>query len=221
MAKYVMSDLHGCYDKFIKMIELIKFNENDELYILGDIFDRNTKPLEIYDYIISNKNITLLKGNHEKMFEEYFETGDLSLWYYNGGGATLSSINERGQMFQYELYKFVRSLPIIKVVDKFILVHAGLYLPKDVNSLKLEELLELQEEDINLWSRDNIYSNVKYKDYKIICGHTPAQTINNNYKDVKIIHTEGHIYIDCGACFESANGKLACLRLNDMKEFYI
>ena len=47
--KYVMSDLHGCYDKFIKMLEIINFNEQDELYILGDIFDRGSQPIKILE----------------------------------------------------------------------------------------------------------------------------------------------------------------------------
>ena len=44
---YVMSDIHGKYDKFIKMLELIEFSENDELYILGDIFDRRKSYINI------------------------------------------------------------------------------------------------------------------------------------------------------------------------------
>lgn len=35
---YVMSDIHGCYHEYIKMLELINFNSNDTLYIIGDVF---------------------------------------------------------------------------------------------------------------------------------------------------------------------------------------
>lgn len=27
--KYVMSDIHGCYDEYIRMLELINFNEGE------------------------------------------------------------------------------------------------------------------------------------------------------------------------------------------------
>ncbi|MBR2043339.1 MAG: metallophosphoesterase [Clostridia bacterium] len=46
-----MSDLHGCYYKYIKMIEKINFSNNYALYILGDIVDRGPdgiEPLKIY-----------------------------------------------------------------------------------------------------------------------------------------------------------------------------
>ena len=29
---YVMSDLHGCYDQYIKMLKKIQFSETDELH---------------------------------------------------------------------------------------------------------------------------------------------------------------------------------------------
>jgi serine/threonine protein phosphatase 1 len=220
LSKYVISDLHGCYDKFIKMLNEIEFKDSDELYILGDIFDRGEKPLEILDYIISHKNITLLKGNHEQMYIDYFEQDDPELWYYNGGQKTHQQIIQRDYSFEISLYHYLKKLPVIKVLDKFILVHAGLYFPKDYDYLELEEFLN-QEEDICLWDRSNIGNEKKYRDYTVICGHTPVQSITNNYDEVQIIQRYGTFYIDCGCVFEKANGKLACLRLDDMAEFYV
>lgn len=222
ISKYVISDLHGCYDEFMQMLELIEFNIADELYILGDVLDRGPKPLEIIDYITSNKNIHLLKGNHELMMQEYYEDHkSFDIWYHNGGQVTLNGILQKDIEYEPALYNYIKSLPIIKVVDKFILVHAGLYLPKKYNDLSLEELLELQEEDINLWTRSYIYSDKQFKDYKIICGHNTVQSIKRENKDPKIIHRKGHIFIDCGCVFKKANGKLSCLRLDDMRDFYI
>lgn len=219
--KYVISDLHGIYDKFIEMLELINFSKEDELYILGDIFDRGPNPLAILEYVLAHKNIHLIKGNHEEMFIDYFEDGDGSLWYYNGGQTTHHQIIKMGYIYEESLYKYIKKLPTYMVVDKFILVHAGLYFPSNYNELSLEQLLEQQEEDINLWDRSNVGKDIKFKDYTVICGHTPVQSINDSIDEVKIVHTPGHIYIDCGCCFTKANGKLACLRLDDMEEFYV
>ena len=55
--KYVMSDIHGNFDKYIEMLNLINFTEEDELYILGDIFDRGSNPLDILEHIMKYKNI--------------------------------------------------------------------------------------------------------------------------------------------------------------------
>lgn len=221
MSKYVMSDIHGMYDSFMSMLKLINFTDEDELYILGDVFDRGPKPLEIIDYIIGHKNIHLIKGNHEEMFTDFFENGMASLWRMNGGDTTYSQIMNKGYIYEESLYKYIKNLPFYMVVDNFILVHAGLFFPDNYKELSIEEFLTIQEEETSLWDRSNVGTDKQFKNYKIICGHTPVQGITNDTSNVKIIHTPGHIYIDCGCCFERANGKLACLRLDDMEEFYV
>lgn len=219
MSKYAMSDIHGCYEEFIKMLDKINFSNDDELYILGDIFDRGSDPLEILDYIVGHKNITLLKGNHEKMFEEAFESGDYSLWYYNGGQVTHNKLIKGGLDKEQQVYHYIRRLPIIKIVDSFILVHAGLCFSDNYDCLELEEFLR-QDEETCLWTRENIGNEQKYKDYTVVCGHTPVQTIQEGWS--RILKRYGTIYIDCGCCFkEKINGQLACIRLDDMEEFYI
>lgn len=44
---YVMSDLHGCFEEYKRMLEKIDFKESDTLYILGDIVDRGSQSIQI------------------------------------------------------------------------------------------------------------------------------------------------------------------------------
>ena len=37
---YAVSDLHGCYDKYTKLLERLHMTSDDSLYILGDIGSR-------------------------------------------------------------------------------------------------------------------------------------------------------------------------------------
>ncbi|HBG6421593.1 TPA: serine/threonine protein phosphatase [Clostridioides difficile] len=214
-----MSDLHGMYDKFISMLKQINFNSNDHLYILGDVLDRGDKSLEIIDYIRNHKNITLLKGNHELMFQESWrDTNNRYLWFYNGGDDTFYKLKNKKFEYEESFYKYIKNLPYLEIIDNFILVHAGLYLPNNYENLSIEQIIELQEEDICVWDRTILNTNKHIKGYTIIIGHTPTQNIKD-YEKAEIYKQEGIIDIDCGACFD--NGKLACLRLDDMKEFYI
>lgn len=57
---YVMSDIHGCYNEFIKMMDLIQLKDNDTLYILGDVIDRGNGSLQILDYIMNHQNIKMI-----------------------------------------------------------------------------------------------------------------------------------------------------------------
>ena len=43
---YVMSDIHGCYEKYLKMLNKIKFSSDDTLYILGDVVDRGPEGMK-------------------------------------------------------------------------------------------------------------------------------------------------------------------------------
>lgn len=219
MSTYVLSDLHGQYDKFMDMLKLIKFNDNDKMYILGDIFDRGPDPLKILDYIICKKNIDFIPGNHEYMFLEFYNTYDARLWSYNGGKTTMIQLMKRGEDYLKALYDYLTKLPLVKIHDKFILTHAGLYLPKNQNQYTLQEILSLQNAEFNLWSRSNINNERQYKDYTVICGHTPTLYVDPDQYQMSIVRRKGTIYIDCGATF--SDGRLACLRLEDNKEFYI
>lgn len=219
MSTYVLSDLHGQYDKFMDMLKLTKFNDNDKMYILGDIFDRGPDPLKILDYVICRKNIDFIPGNHEYMFLEFYNTYDARLWSYNGGRTTMTQLMKRGEDYLKALYDYLTKLPLVKVHDKFILTHAGLYLPKNQNQYTLQEILSLQNAEFNLWSRSNINNERQYKDYTVICGHTPTLYVDPDQYQMSIVRRKGTIYIDCGATF--SDGRLACLRLEDNKEFYI
>ena len=62
---YVMSDLHGCYEKYSKMLSLINLKETDTLYILGDIVDRGEGGIKILLDLMGRKNVIALRGNHD------------------------------------------------------------------------------------------------------------------------------------------------------------
>lgn len=216
---YVMSDLHGEYDKFISMLELINFSKEDTLYILGDIFDRGDNIIKILEYIWSSSNIFLIKGNHELMFESCYEdNSNLPIWFSNGGKKTFSEIVSRGQDFMDKVYRYIKRLPLIVLLDNFILVHAGLYLPSNYKDLSIDELINAQSDDYLLWDRDFFNSDDFVEGYTVILGHTPTISINN---DPSIIRKNGKILIDCGAVFKTYNGRLACLCLDNNKEYYI
>lgn len=42
IATYVVSDIHGEYELFIRLLEEIHLKETDTLYVLGDILDRRS-----------------------------------------------------------------------------------------------------------------------------------------------------------------------------------
>lgn len=65
MAIYAISDLHGQYGIFEKLLEVIDFSDDDYMYVLGDAIDRGPDGIRILQRIMSSPNMDLLIGNHE------------------------------------------------------------------------------------------------------------------------------------------------------------
>ena len=66
-ATYTVSDLHGQYDIFEKLLETIHFSDDDFMYVLGDAIDRGPDGIRILQMIKDAPNMDLLLGNHEFM----------------------------------------------------------------------------------------------------------------------------------------------------------
>lgn len=218
MSTYIISDIHGNYTKFLKMLKQINFKENDELYILGDIFDRGNQPFNILGYILKHENVHLLQGNHEEFLINYFEDYDDGYeWRCNGGTKSLIQFNIKSYEQQLFIYNYLRTRPkYIILKDKYILSHAGIYIPPNGDKYDLDELVDKLGDNF-LWHRFTIGNERQYKHYTQICGHNRVQDIDSNSNN-RIIKRNGMIYIDCGV---DIGGRLAAIRLEDMKEFYV
>ena len=64
---YVMSDIHGEYDKFKEVLKQINLQKEDLLYVLGDVVDRGPHPMEILLKMMEMPNVIPIAGNHELM----------------------------------------------------------------------------------------------------------------------------------------------------------
>ena len=72
---YVMSDIHGRFDLFEKMLEKINFGDNDKLFVLGDMVDRGGD-LSLLSKIheLQSKGLCIpIMGNHEKILLNILE----------------------------------------------------------------------------------------------------------------------------------------------------
>ena len=210
---YTISDIHGDLIKLNKMLELIDFSSEDHLYVLGDVIDRGNDSIKCLFKLHNMENVTILKGNHESMMEDYYNSNGMNrLWLGNGGYHTLSELERLKDKNVSETLDIIKTMKLYKLLEvnnnSFALVHAGLEF-EDGN------LTKTQWGDFMLWSRDFISDTEVGDGITVIFGHTPTKNIHGEHK---IWHGTNKICIDCGAVF---GGKLACLRLDDMEEFYV
>lgn len=214
MATYVMSDIHGEIDRYHKMLELINFSSDDQLYIIGDVIDRGADGVSILLEIIDKGNVHFIIGNHEDMMlgtlskDSYPEAR--SLWRQNGGAKTRRELlYHRTTAERTKILKYCYTRPAMESVEvngiMWTLVH-GRPSPKFLDMI---------------WGR--VSADDDFGDAHYIVGHTPTPYLTNVFNEpYKIFHGKGFLCIDCG-CGNPSNPyrRLDCLRLEDMTEYYV
>lgn len=217
MSTYICSDIHGMFKRFKKMLSEINFSENDTLYIIGDVIDRGEQSIELLQYIINNKNIHLILGNHEYGMIDYYrgkwhsESWSNHEWFTYGGKLTRSQFNKLNKIEKKIILDYLENLPDHIIIGNYILVHGGFNYNKNI--ISLEYALNNSTTEEKIWNRDFFKNDISIENYTVICGHTPTLDFGSD----KIIFKNNKILIDCGCVYD---GKLACLRLDDLKEFY-
>ena len=235
MSTYVISDLHGCKTEFDLMLEKIQYrNEYDTLWIVGDICDRGRESIPLMQEIMADPSMHMLYGNHDIWFQRYTQqlidakhdnstvdmSEDMLCWlHYNGGVKTADEYMDLTfpECYDMKLYldnhrSFYQELTVKQ--RKFLLVHAGLS-PEYANPKT--RMAEVPEE-ILAWTHIGIDDN-PFPDLTMIVGHIPTFLYGMEYEG-KILHGKNDTiyHIDCGCVY---GRRLGCMRLDDMKEFYV
>lgn len=226
MAHYVLSDVHGEADRFHRMLEKIRFSDSDILYILGDVVDRGPDGIALLQEIRNTPNMEILLGNHEYMMLQYLrpEATEIEIrrWNRNGNAPTLAAYRKLEETQQQELLSFLRArqtfLDITVNEQRFYLVHG--FPGENVHD--------------RVWGRPGILDPNPIPECRLIIGHTPViyliQPEERQYQHwtqlqsrgdhLRICHAPGFIDIDCGCGHSLPVKALACLRLEDLEEFY-
>ncbi|MEM9545064.1 MAG: metallophosphoesterase family protein [Bacteroidota bacterium] len=205
--RYAISDIHGCFKTFKRLLERIHFSIEDELYLLGDYIDRGPDSKGVIDLIrrLRKKNYTIhcLMGNHEYMLIEELKH---NVWP-PGVPETLESfkVSHNNQIAQ-EYVRWFKDLSYYFELDNYILVHAGL-------SFYSQNPL-LDEYDM-LWVR-GWYGKLDWdwlEDRIILHGHTPIhkgkiESMRDQIDEDRILN------IDNGCVFkEQGLNHLCCFNL--------
>ncbi|HCJ41471.1 metallophosphoesterase [uncultured Ruminococcus sp.] len=233
MATYVMSDIHGEYEKYLLMLEKIQLKSDDTLFILGDVVDRGARPVDVLKDMMKRPNVYPLMGNHdllaidilhklnveitEENYSNHLSTEtmtELIDWLKDGGGPTLGQFRGLSAAERRDVLDYMEEFSLCEAVDvnekTYVMVHAGLgnfRKGKKLRDYTLQELLmDRHDPEKDYFEDDDIY---------VITGHTPTVLICGK---PEIYQSHHNIFIDCGACM---GGRLACLCLDTMEEFYI
>lgn len=236
MAIYVTSDLHGLALKDFKaLLKQVQFSDQDWLYILGDVIDRqNDGGIELLRWMMAQPNVQFILGNHEDMllgcqfvFTEITddnidrlsqkEIDQLTNYIWNGGGPTFRSLRKlmkTNPETVTDILNYLKDAPLYETVHvnnrDFLLVHGGLdnFTPK-------KKISDYTRHDL-IWAWPELTDRY-YDHITTVFGHTPTMSYDAQYNG-RILKTETWINVDVGVPYGNAP---ALLRLDDLEEIYL
>ena len=207
MRTLAVGDIHGCARAFDQLLEAIDLRPEDKLITLGDYVDKGPNSnavLEQLLYLYKNHQLIPLKGNHELMMLDAFQSNkNDDFWIKIGGKATLESypqMNEDDPLLNIpdDHWDFVKQHCLdYYETDNHIFVHANLdpHLP-----------LHKQSGHDLFWQK--LYPRRShYSGKTVVCGHT-------SQKDGCPVNMGHQICIDTWAY---GQGWLTCLDVDTGK----
>ena len=233
--QYAVSDIHGCYDKYIQLLHRLGLKDSDTLYVLGDMIDRGPDGLKILMDISMRPNVVPFLGNHEYaaltclpwLMEELTEENtepDVLLWRLqstqgwisDGGETTIAEFRRLSTEARQDVLDILEDLTVYEEVKaggrEFVLVHAGLggFSPdKPLDDYQLDELILSRPEP----------GQVYFPDKYLVFGHTPTPYYTGaRPEDARIYRKDMMIAIDCGCV---SGGPLGCICLDTLEEIYV
>ncbi len=208
---YAVGDIHGQLAELHRVLSLIEEDGGPDAKVVfvGDYTDRGPDSCGVIDLLIKAKaegrNWTMLKGNHDRMFEwfmlpyprhEAYLPVELS-WLHPrlGGDTTLASygveMTPQSRMLKVhadaleavpkEHVAFLRDCPLTFETDDLFFAHAG---------IKPGVALEKQDEEDLLWIRKEFHKDARAHPKLIVHGHTPVD---------QATHYGNRINLDSGA----------------------
>ena len=215
-----IGDVHGMYQKLIKLMDKIRFNQDEDMLIfLGDYIDRGPDPGRCLQYIFALQQqypdvVVCLMGNHEVMMSSYFmqKRGSYNnlivdyagSWLDNGGLETLKQLDEMDADTKEELLQWVMNLPVKYQYQDYFFCHAGV--DPDVP-------LSVQNEFDMLWRRQQWWEQYKGEE-TLVVGHTPVQKVmkltGKERRTPKPLFLANHV-IMCDTGAYMSGGKLSCV----------
>ena len=226
---YVVSDLHGCFDKFKRLLSKINFNDNDVMYVVGDIVDYGEEPIELLCDLSMRYNVIPIVGDADlRAFELLRELdkmlggaspdpemlGKMAEWIQDGGAKTMEGFKALDEDMREGVLEYLEDMSLYEELEikgkKYLLVHAGIA-DYDADT----DLDDYMPEDFVCESVDPEYPLIDGT--TLIVGHKPTYEIEGAEKG-KIYHGDGSIFLDCGAAYDEP---LGCICLDTGKEYYI
>ncbi|NDK54903.1 metallophosphoesterase family protein [Pontibacter fetidus] len=216
MARYALTDIHGCAQTLKALVlEQLKLQKKDELYILGDLVNKGPDSKGVIDFIVhlqkQNYNVQCLRGNHDQMLLKAATKGEAAL-NLSPSEKELALQSFGIRTFEHlspKYVAFLKNLPYYLELSDYFLVHAGF-------DFKQTDIFKDKEAMLNI--RGFKPDPAKVNNKRLVHGHTPI-ALHSIKKAVA--HNDYALNLDAGCVYykNASFGNLVALDLDTQELF--
>ena len=148
MSRWIVGDIHGCYDELMALIAKMHIDtQQDKIYLLGDLINRGPKSLEVIEYVMENDHVETILGNHDiHLIAQYF---------HREVKKPSKELQQLLDVPQAEtIIQWLRHRPFVIQLDNNILVHAGIH-----PNWTIEQTLNYNQELSDFFYKQSIHQS--------------------------------------------------------------
>lgn len=229
---YVIGDIHNEAKKLNSILEQIHITQEDEVIVLGDLFDRGgTEPDPVGVFFMLSGlqgHCTWIRGNHDQWLADYIKK------YYSLPERRRNKMNP----YTYNSFDILRQrMTEVDLLDLADLIYKLPFQKEYCIDGKNYLFAHAMTSNPAIWQPIDYYMTGNWDidafflegidGYISLCGHTPTSNVlwknkatylDEYMKSIWRNEKENVYLLDCGCGF--ASGKLACLCLETGKRFY-
>ena len=224
--RYVISDIHGKYDLFMRLMDKVGFSDSDTLYVCGDVIDKGEEPIRLLKTVLGMKNTRMIIGNHEKMLLDYYHSlSEREDDFDKILDELRRYVAKDSGMLDYDILDSLDGLPYYIEESEFICVHAGIPVLRDGT------LAPLSSVPVQYLLNDRRFKEPSLRHNSEKCvffGHTQTNGVCGQYRILgylrnkkekpRVISDFYKIHLDTGAfCSET----LGCFEMDSLRAFYV
>jgi hypothetical protein len=184
---FIVGDVHGMYDEFIKLLDSAEYSPtSDVLIFCGDLVDRGPKIEQCLCWLAHVNESYSVMGNHEYKFVRYL------LGRKVDSKSLKATIEQTKEWDKKSLIPLIMSMPYcIKFRDKAYVVHAGINPTRPINKQYKDEFMYTR--NLTIGETTAPWWNFYYGEDEIFFGHEVTP---------KAVHVADKVYaMDGGSVF--------------------
>lgn len=214
----VISDVHGCFQELMKLLEKVKYSNSDRLIFVGDLVDRGPDSGSVVKWVreMHHKTgglVSSVAGNHDDKYVKWANhqtkrkenpKHPIAMRFDENNEKVFAELNE-------EDIAFMRLLPSSIFIEQsnWVIVHAGLVPNVSLANQKRGTLTHIRyvdnnshkpvslDENLNPPANSVYWTDVFAQNYNVAYGHNVHNLMFPNVK-----HNKSYLVgIDTGCCF--------------------